>query len=185
VEFSENAGGPFRRIFAYAHLGHAYFEVGSYAEAVTALEKSREIVRESHTGFEMDPAAATWLAEVYAYSGEPERALQLAEEAVIGARGRGVVVLAWTRIILARVLLRTKGLASRREIEASLDEASGLVRQMEFRMTEPFLHVERAELARLTGNEAARQRELREAHRLFTEIGAPIRAAEVSAPLAG
>jgi len=46
-----------------------------------------------------------------------------------------------------------------------------------------FLHVERAELARLTGDEALRERELREAHRLFTEIGAPIRAAEVAKEL--
>ena len=49
----------------------------------------------------------------------------------------------------------------------------------------PFLHVERAELARLTGDEAARERELREAHRLFTEIGAPIRAEQVAKELAG
>ncbi len=45
---------------------------------------------------------------------------------------------------------------------------------------EPSLHVERAELARLVGDEAHRERELREAHRLFTEIGAPVRAAEVA-----
>jgi hypothetical protein len=50
---------------------------------------------------------------------------------------------------------------------------------------DPFLHVERAELARLAGDEATRQRELRDAHRLFTEIGAPIRAAEVAKELAG
>jgi hypothetical protein len=48
-----------------------------------------------------------------------------------------------------------------------------------------FLHVERAELARLVGDEAARERELREAHRLFTEIGAPIRAEQVAKELAG
>ena len=48
---------------------------------------------------------------------------------------------------------------------------------------EPLVHVERAERARLTGDEATRQRELREAHRLFTEIGAPIRAAEVAKEL--
>jgi hypothetical protein len=48
---------------------------------------------------------------------------------------------------------------------------------------EPFLHVERAELARLAHDEGTRQRELREAHRLFTEIGAPIRAAEVAKEL--
>jgi hypothetical protein len=48
-----------------------------------------------------------------------------------------------------------------------------------------FLHVERAELARLTGDEAARERELREAHRLFMEIDAPIRAEQVAKELAG
>jgi hypothetical protein len=41
---------------------------------------------------------------------------------------------------------------------------------------EPFLHAERTDLARLIGDEATRERELRETHRLFTETGAPIRA---------
>jgi hypothetical protein len=50
---------------------------------------------------------------------------------------------------------------------------------------EPFLHIEPAELARLNGDEATHESELREAHRLFTEIGAPIRAAEVAKKLAG
>jgi hypothetical protein len=44
----------------------------------------------------------------------------------------------------------------------------------------PFLHVEHAELAGLIGDETARQRELGEAHRLFLEIGAPIRAEQVA-----
>ena len=48
---------------------------------------------------------------------------------------------------------------------------------------EPHVHLERAELARLSGDEAARQRELKEAHRRFTEMGAPIRAAEISKEL--
>ena len=48
---------------------------------------------------------------------------------------------------------------------------------------QPFLHVERAELSRLTGDGAARERELHEAHRLFTEICAPVRAAEVAKEL--
>ena len=50
---------------------------------------------------------------------------------------------------------------------------------------EPFLHVECAELARLLGDETARRRELCEAHRLFLEIGAPIRAEQVARNLAG
>ena len=54
---------------------------------------------------------------------------------------------------------------------------------MEFKMLEPFISLERAELARLARDEATRERELREAHRLFTEIGAPIRAAELAKEL--
>jgi hypothetical protein len=46
------------------------------------------------------------------------------------------------------------------------------------------VYLERAALARLGGSEATRQRELREALRLFTEMGAPIRAAEVAKELA-
>jgi hypothetical protein len=48
---------------------------------------------------------------------------------------------------------------------------------------EPFLHVEHAELARLNGDEVARDRELREAKRLFLEIGAPIRAEQLAKDL--
>ena len=50
---------------------------------------------------------------------------------------------------------------------------------------EPFLRVERVALARLNGDDATRQRELREAHRLFLEIGDPIRAEQVAKELAG
>jgi hypothetical protein len=60
---------------------------------------------------------------------------------------------------------------------------------MEARSEEPLVHVELGELARLTGDHAGRERELREAQRLFAEIGAERRAAalsrELSVPPAG
>ena len=62
--------------------------------------------------------------------------------------------------------------------EKSLAEAEAWLEMSGAKSYEPFLHVERAKLARLTGDEASRERELREAHRLFTAIGAPIRAGE-------
>jgi hypothetical protein len=75
-----------------------------------------------------------------------------------------------------------QGLRAKREIEAALADA--WLEMSGAKSYEPFLHVERAELARLTVDDALRERELREAHRLFTEIGAPIRAAEVAKELA-
>jgi hypothetical protein len=48
---------------------------------------------------------------------------------------------------------------------------------------EPFVCNERAEPGRWLGDEVTRVRALREAHRLFMEIGAPVRAAEVAKEL--
>ncbi len=127
--------------------------------------------------------AAAFLAEAYAYSGDADRALRTAEEAVAGARQRAPGLEPFAQLALARVLLRTKGLASRSAIEAALDEVSRLVRQMKMKTLEPFVSLARAELARLGGDEVARERELREAHRLFTEMGATIRAEEVAKEL--
>jgi hypothetical protein len=61
-----------------------------------------------------------------------------------------------------------------------LSENSSCSRRNERRALAAERRNERAELARLRGDDTARQREFREAHRLFLEIGAPIRAAEVA-----
>lgn len=45
---------------------------------------------------------------------------------------------------------------------------------------QPFIHLERAELARLEGDTETRVRELREAHRLFTAMGATGQAESIS-----
>jgi hypothetical protein len=50
-----------------------------------------------------------------------------------------------------------------------------LVKETGARGFEPHVYLERAKLARLNGDEAA--------HRLFLEVGAPIRAAEVAREL--
>ena len=73
---------------------------------------------------------------------------------------------------------------TRRETQAALAEADAWLEMSGAKSYEPFLHVERAELARLVGDDTARRRELREAYRLFTQIGAPIRAEEVAKELA-
>ncbi|MEX0993550.1 MAG: hypothetical protein WDZ37_06100 [Solirubrobacterales bacterium] len=74
-------------------------------------------------------------------------------------------------MILARVLLGDED-ADREEIESVLARAQELARGNGTLSLEPMIHVELAELARQNGDEPGRERELREAHRLFTEIGA-------------
>jgi len=72
----------------------------------------------------------------------------------------------------ARVSLAQGGVDARSEIEATLDRALALVHSTGARSYEPQIYVERARLAGLRSDAAGREQSLREAHRLFTEMGA-------------
>jgi hypothetical protein len=83
-------------------------------------------------------------------------------------------------LALARVLVQAEGTRARAEIEAAVVRGLALVEETGAALYKPRFHVERAELARLLGDEPMYRRELREAHRLFTEMGATMRAEEVA-----
>jgi hypothetical protein len=70
------------------------------------------------------------------------------------------------------------------EVEATLTRAQELARETDAKASEPLVHVELAELARQSGDPEGRERELREAYRLFTEIGATGHAERLSAEVA-
>lgn len=77
------------------------------------------------------------------------------------------------------MLVQAEEARARAEIEAAVARGLALVEETGAALYKPRFHVERAELARLLGDEPMYRRELREAHRLFTEMGAPLRAAEI------
>jgi hypothetical protein len=77
----------------------------------------------------------------------------------------------------------TDGADGAAETEAALRDGMALVEATGARAFVPFIHVERAALAHLLGDEAVRERELHEAHRLFTEMGALVRAEQVAREL--
>jgi tetratricopeptide (TPR) repeat protein len=62
----------------------------------------------------------------------------------------------------------------------ALERALALVEETGARCYAPFVRVERARLARLSGDEAGYEHEMRLAQRLFTEMGATARAAEAA-----
>ena len=76
------------------------------------------------------------------------------------------------KLAQARLLLRTEGLAAADRIEAMLAELRGACETLGARLLLPRIDLETAELARLRGDDAARERALRNAYRLYTEIGA-------------
>jgi hypothetical protein len=81
------------------------------------------------------------------------------------------------------VLVARDGARAAGEVEAILSEVEQLIAETGARIYLPDVHLARAELARVAGDEVARQRELREAHRLFTEMGATGHAARLAKEL--
>jgi hypothetical protein len=135
-------------------------------------------MRASNTVRALESDALGKLAHAHARLGDPvAREESLAAVRLPSSRPQS----AW--LDRARVLRILDGLAARREIEDALHEAERLARERGDRASLPFVHEERAELALLLGDEATRARELREAQRLFLEMGAPLQAERIEVKL--
>ncbi len=168
------------RVNAYLSLGLANVLNSAWHDALEALGTALRIGRERRLQI-LEGSVLAIMAAAHLGLGDRAKALTLAEEAIDVSRRRGARLWEFSALLTRmRALRETQGVQATREIEAALAEAATWLEMSGAKSYEPFLHVERAELARLTGDETTRQRELREAHRLFLEIGAPIRAAEVA-----
>jgi tetratricopeptide (TPR) repeat protein len=185
VEIAERIGDSYARAAAWYFLGAAETMQGQWKEAIEAVERSRAIAEHRRTAAGLEPVCLMLLAESHLGLGELERARGLAERAAELAHAGGQrITEPRAHIAVARVLLGSAGASAREEIEAALGRALELVGETEARVWEPMVHVELAELARQSGEEEEHERELREAHRLFTEIGASGHAARLQAGLA-
>jgi len=105
-------------------------------------------------------------------------------EASALARNQGTpVYLCAANLVRARALGAREGVRAAGEVGVILAEAEQLVAETGAMIYLPEVHLERAEAARLAGDEVARHRELLEAHRLFTALGATRRAERVAREL--
>jgi len=165
-------GGPFAA--PYYCLGIAHLLAGDSEEAASCLERAFVIYQEGGGGPPAEMLTSSGrLAVAYADLGQSERARETSARGLALLRSvRMPVYLVIVLVFHAQVLRKTQGAAARADIEATLIEAEALIESTGIRAWQPFLHVERAQLARLVGDGASWERELREAHRLFTEMGA-------------
>jgi tetratricopeptide (TPR) repeat protein len=183
VNYAERMGAQTARIYAYCSLGLANVLNGAWHEALEVLGTALTIARERRLSVNEGGVLAA-MAAAYLGLGDRAKALAIAEETIAVSRQLGTRFWELSPLLTrVRALRETQGIQATKEIEVALAEANAWLEMSGARSYEPFLHVERAELARLVGDEATRESELREAHRLFTEIGAPIRAAEVAKEL--
>jgi len=184
TELAEKAGHAFARLIASWACGMAHGLAGEWQAAIAALEGGLTLARERRAMLIVEPLMLACLAESYLGAGDTRLARLRAEEALALAQQRQTRTdEIGAQLAVARVRRCAEGLIARPAIELALERALALIRETGARGFEPHVYLERAALARLAGDEAAYQRELREAHRLFLEIGAPIRAAEVAREL--
>jgi class 3 adenylate cyclase/tetratricopeptide (TPR) repeat protein len=183
VDCVERTGNQSGRSLVYLGLGLANVLDRAWKSALEPLEAALAIGRERRL-LNVESAVFATMAAAHLGLGDRAKALTLAEEAIAVCRRRGTRLLEFpAQLTRMRALREMKGVQGETEIQAMLAEVDTWLEMSGAKSYEPFLHVERAELARLIGDETTRQRELRKAHRLFTEIGAPIRAAEVAKEL--
>ena len=185
VEITERIGDAYSRAIAWFILGWVESARGKWPRSIEAIERSREMSSGNQTSPFIEPGRLAVLSESSLGLGDLERARALAEEGIKLASGQGNIAYEMNaRLALARVLLGSAGGATREQIEAVLARVLDLMRERGAKALEPHVHIELAELARQVGDEERRQRELREAHRLFTEIGATGYAERLAAELA-
>ena len=127
----------------------------------------------SGVGFGATVWAPGFLAEARLGQGDPRIALELADEALPDAPQSGNRLFEMDALLTrARALLGSEDASYAAEVERTLADASALIDETEARCRAPVVHEVAAQLARLLGDDATCERDLREAHRLFTEMGA-------------
>jgi tetratricopeptide (TPR) repeat protein len=180
VELAERSGHEPVRTWAFAAMGLAHILNDQARDAVGNLTQALLIAHEKGALLIFEAQYLGWLARAHLGLGDWAAARATAEEAIDVAGRRGTRLYAMEpHLVLARVLIRTGAADGRDDIESKLAAAWHLAEETGAKGYLPFIRLERAELARLTGDRAARQRELDEAHRLFTAMGATAHAAEV------
>jgi tetratricopeptide (TPR) repeat protein len=185
LEVAEKTGTNFALSFAHAAAGMAFTLNERWYEAISILERGLVIAVETR-GHSWEPDLLAPLAEAHLGVANTERALSVSQEAIEKAcRHRTKAFEIRALLARVRVLLKATKEPPSGEIEEILGKTEALIVKTGATSWRPVIHELRARLADVGGDQLTRTREAHEAHRLFTEIGAPIRAAEVAKELVG
>jgi tetratricopeptide (TPR) repeat protein len=180
VAIAEKIGSPLSRASAYYSQGAVHLACERWDDAVRAIERGLEIIREQRTGKHWEARGLALLAEALAGAGQHEKARVTADEAEAASLRNGDRPFECISCLaVARARLAIDGAAAREKIEASLDRLAAIIARSDARLHEPWLHELRAELATALGDSQTRQRQLRTAQGLFAAIGAEKHAARV------
>jgi adenylate cyclase len=184
LELAEQIGSSISRTISHFSVGTAQALHGQWDDAIRSCETALQMSNEHQTGLQRESLFLYQLAEASRGAGDLSAAQAAAEQGIRRAQERGQPYFeALNQLARARVLRRARSADARDEIERSLDRALALVEETNGRSIEPQLLEERARLAGLLEDAGACERGLRDAHRLYTEIGAGGHAARLAEEL--
>jgi tetratricopeptide (TPR) repeat protein len=169
VDLAERVGSATTLVLAHSNYGRALVLEGSFDEAQRVLGRGLGYADE-HGVRLLRPVTLCALADALAGLGRAEEAVARANEAIETSQ-----VPSWTAIAhlsRAGALRLRDGLGSTPEIEADLASAAALVEEHGLRGMARAIHEERAQLAKLRGDEADFRAELGRARDLAAELGA-------------
>jgi adenylate cyclase len=173
LEYAHERGSMFDVVLSSYTSGTARLLNGEAEEAACVLTRGLESSRRERVGLSVEGIFLARLAEAQLAAGEVEKAEATAQEAIRSSQQRGTRVYECCGYLArARVLLKARGAAARAEIEAALANCLSLIEETGVRCYEPCVHEERARLAQLLGDTSSGERGLRDAQRLYVEIGA-------------
>jgi adenylate cyclase len=171
IEIAEELGSPYQFHTSYRDLGLAHLLLGRPEDAVACLE--RALGPEYHMALDLEGWARAWLAAARLAAGDISGARRAADEAVTVTVERGLRIQeCLARVMLAKVHLADADATETERVEAALDAAERLAAEIAAGALSPQITELRAELARLRGELSERGRLLRQAHHLYTEMGA-------------
>jgi class 3 adenylate cyclase/tetratricopeptide (TPR) repeat protein len=173
LEAGESAGSPQALACAFAALGIAQTIAGEWEKAIETCDHGLSMMREKGVMRDTEALALATLASAHLGLGDVTRAQALADEAAALARSQGTLgFLCAANVLRARALIARDGACAAGEVEAILADTEQIIVETGAMIYLPEVHLERAELARLSGDEAGAALELREAYRLYEEMGA-------------
>ncbi len=173
AEWAEETGTAWWAFFSLLSLAWAHEGNGRWQEACEAWKQCLGRSRETRVGLEAEAMELAHLSRAHLECGDAGRALQLAEEAVGIGEERGTK--SWeieALLSLSQALRRGQGAGAWPRTREALQRALALVEETGAAVHSPFIREELARWAGPAGDDHTFERELREAHRLYTEMGA-------------
>jgi tetratricopeptide (TPR) repeat protein len=170
AKVAEEFGAANLRVSARSILARAHALRGEWRESAQLFEEGLALANEQRVYLENEGDELAALAHVYVELGEPARAKETAERALVLVQEQGSKIYELENVVaLARAEVT---LGHDDAVDPLLAHAEALIGTMGARAFRPHLVEIRAERVRRRGDEAGWRAQLAEAQRLFTETGA-------------